>query len=106
MTPTRPAPPAAPKPSKAAKTPSASPDTPTGVVAQPASTPPAPTTTRLEVLSQQEHDLGCEFIFSIDPQITRRLLTRTGRATREQMWGELPKYVERIVKRALENEVY
>lgn len=78
-------PPVKPKPAK------------TGAVASSLAAPPAP------VLSQ---DGSYEFIYVINPQETRRLLTRTGRATREEMERELPRYVERIVKRAVESEIY
>jgi len=51
-------------------------------------------------------DGSYDFLYTINPQETRRLLTRTGRANREEMEKELPRYVERIVKRAVESEIY
>lgn len=45
-------------------------------------------------------------MYTVDPSIVKRLLTRTGRADRAAMEAELPRYVERIIKRAVENEVY
>lgn len=45
-------------------------------------------------------------MFTVEPGVVRRLLTRTGRPTREAMEAELPRYVDRVFKRAIENEVY
>lgn len=96
MTPTRTAAPAAPKPPKPTSA-SVPPDKPQSGAAAPTTAPPP---------VKLEDDGSYQFIYQIDSMITRRLMTRTGRATKEEMIAELPRYVERIVKRALENEVY
>lgn len=98
MKPTSTATPAAPNPPAASPATSTPPDTPKpGAAAQ--VTAPTPDV-------KLDQDGSYTFVYSIDPQITRRLLTRTGRGTKETMLTELPRYVERIVKRAFENEVY
>ena len=98
MKPASPAILAAHKPPEANPAPTAPPDNPKSGAAAQTTTAPPPATL--------EDDGSYLFVHSVDPMIVRRLLTRTGRATREQMLAELPRYVERIIKRALENEVY
>lgn len=93
MTPPSLTPPVKPKPAKPASPASAQ----TGAAASSPVAPPA------SVLNENG---SYEFIYQIDPQETKRLLTRTGRGTREEMERELPRYVERIVKRAIESEIY
>ena len=79
---------------KAAPTPT---EKPSSGVADPAAAAP-PTTL--------DEDGGYTFVYKIDVREAKRLLTRTGRGTREEMEKELPRYVERIVKRAIDSEVY
>lgn len=97
MKPASPAILAAHKPPEPSPAPTVHPDDPkSGAAAQTTTAPPV----------KLEDDGSYVLLYTVDPMIVRRLLTRTGRATREQMLAELPRYVERIVKRALENEVY
>lgn len=53
-----------------------------------------------------DDDGGYTFVYKVEQREARRLLTRTGRSSREEMEKELPRYVERIVKRAIDSEVY
>lgn len=93
MTPSSLTPPVKPKPAKPASPASAQ----TGAAASSPVAPPA---------SVLDPNGAFTFLHTIDPQETKRLLTRTGRGTREEMERELPRYVERIVKRAIESEIY
>lgn len=96
MMPTSTATPAAHDPQVTTPAPSAPPeDSKSGAAANTTAPPPV-----------LEADGSFVFVYTIDPLITKRLLTRTGRAKREQMLIELPKYVDRIIRRALENEVF
>lgn len=98
MKPTSTATPAAPDSPAAEQASSAPPEPPKPGAAAKVTAPP-PTVSL-------DQDGSYSFLYTIDPQITRRLLTRTGRGTKEAMLAELPRYVDRIVKRALDNEVY
>ncbi len=51
-------------------------------------------------------DGGYTFVYKVEKREAMRLLTRTGRSTVAAMEAELPRYVERIVKRAIDSEVY
>lgn len=112
MKPASPAILAAHKPPEANSAPTAPPDNPkSGAAAQTTTAPPPnkPESIDKTMMLDLSVGTGCdyaEFIFRVESAVVRRLLTRTGRATREQMLAELPRYVERIVKRALENEVF
>lgn len=112
MTPPSLTPPVKPKPAKPASPASAQ----TGAAASPSVAPPAPhdggtyggdhKPGHAVPASVLDSNGAFTFLHTIDPQETKRLLTRTGRGTREEMERELPRYVERIVKRAIESEIY
>lgn len=57
-------------------------------------------------VSDIEEDGSYIHIHHVDPLIVKRLLTRTGRATREEQERELPDYIKGIVNRALAAEVF
>ena len=81
------------------KAPPVSSEKPSSGAADPAAAaPPAPT-----ILDE---DGGYTFVYKVEKREAQRLLTRTGRTGKLEMERELPKYVERIVKRAIDSEVY
>jgi len=97
MTPPASANPAKPRSSKAPTAPSTPPEQPPAGVDTVSPTPPAP------ILDQ---DGSYSFLYTIDPPTVKRLLTRTYRPDREEMEKALPRYVETIVKRAIDTEVW